>query len=175
MRSADSGTSRSGASRLLDTVVLLTSFLALGGVLFSNKRRGDGSEDEQPEAGGLERPEQLTQAEDGQGTLEAAEYRTLIEGLPLVTYINRLDGETVFISPQVEQLLGFPADRWLGEPEFVNSLLHPDDKPRVEAEAERARTSGQHFLCEYRLIAADGAVVSVLDESVPVTDEQGRP
>jgi PAS domain-containing protein len=146
MRSAVSGTSRSRPSRLLDGVVLLTGFLVLGGVLFSSKRKGDGNDDEQPETPGPERPDQLTRAEDGQGALEAAEYRTLIEGLPLVTYINRLDGATVFISPQVEQLLGFPADRWLAEPEFVNALLHPEDRSRVEAEAERARTSNQHFL-----------------------------
>jgi PAS domain S-box-containing protein len=45
----------------------------------------------------------------------------------------------------------------------------------VLAEVEKTHTSGQDFRCEYRLIAADGRTVWVLDETVAVRDEEYRP
>ena len=50
--------------------------------------------------------------------LEEAEarYRTLIETIPAVTYIADWDelGSFRYVSPQIEELLGFPRERWLG-------------------------------------------------------------
>ena len=43
------------------------------------------------------------------------------------------------------------------------------------AAAERTRESGEAFRAEYRLIASDGSIVSVRDETVPVHDEHGEP
>ena len=43
------------------------------------------------------------------------------------------------------------------------------------AEVERTHESGQNFSCEYRLIAADGRTVWVLDETVAVRDDEYRP
>jgi len=45
----------------------------------------------------------------------------------------------------------------------------------VLAEVRRTHESGQNFSCEYRLIAADGRSVWVLDETVAVRDEEYRP
>lgn len=107
-----------------------------------------------------------------------ARFRTLVERLPtLVTYVNLLDFpiRTTYISPQIEALLGYPAARWTTEDDFWVGLVHPDDRERVLESANRTHESGEPFREEYRLIASDGRVVHVRDETVPVGDERGNP
>lgn len=105
-----------------------------------------------------------------------AKYRTLVEQIPLATYINNtgLPIRTTYMSPQIEAMLGYPVASWL-EPDFFTTVLHPADRERVLAEVIRTHRSGEDFRAEYRLIAADGRVVWVLDETVAVRDEQYRP
>jgi len=106
-----------------------------------------------------------------------AKYRTLVEQLPLVTYIDALTASatSLYASPQVESLLGYTVDEWLDEPEFVPKLLHPDDGGRVLALVEHCNETADLFRAEYRLIARDGRTVWVQDESLVVVDEDGRP
>jgi PAS domain S-box-containing protein len=115
-----------------------------------------------------ERAERLREAE--------AKYRTLVEQIPLATYINEIDLplRTRYISPQVEAMLGYPVSQWL-EPGFFPTILHPDDRERVLEESERVRKTGEGFRSEYRLRAADGRVVWVLDDTVVARDEEYRP
>ena len=56
-----------------------------------------------------------------------AKYRTLVEQLPLVTYIDALTetASAIYASPQVETLLGYTAEEWVGDPEFFPLILHP--------------------------------------------------
>jgi PAS domain S-box-containing protein len=115
-----------------------------------------------------QREERLRQAE--------AKYRTLVEQLPLATYVNAvgLPVQTTYMSPQIERMLGYPVSRWL-EPEFFASVLHDEDRERVQAEVMRTHRTGETFRMEYRLIAADGRVVWVLDETVAVRDAEYHP
>jgi PAS domain S-box-containing protein len=105
-----------------------------------------------------------------------AKYRTLVEQLPLATYINStgMPVRTTYISPQIEGMIGFPVSDWL-QPDFFLGVLHPDDHERVLAEVERTHLTGEDFRMEYRLITADGRVVWVLDETISVRDEEYRP
>jgi len=68
-------------------------------------------------------------------------YRTLVEGLPLVTYVDEPNepGASVYVSPQIEALLGYSVQEWLGEPDLLVRLLHEDDRERVLAARARAR------------------------------------
>jgi len=56
-------------------------------------------------------------------------YRTLVEQIPAVTYIDAVDdaGTRLYISPQVESLLGYAPAQWQGDPGMWQRLLHPDD------------------------------------------------
>jgi PAS domain S-box-containing protein len=105
-----------------------------------------------------------------------AKYRALVEQLPLATYVNAagLPLQTTYISPQIETMLGYPISKWL-DPSFFASVLHPDDRERVLAEVQRTHVTSEPFRLEYRLVAADGRVVWVLDETVPIRDEEYRP
>ena len=111
--------------------------------------------------------------------LEEAEarYRTLIETIPAVTYIADWDelGSFRYVSPQIEELLGFPAADWLGESSLWEERLHPEDRERVIAETRYAYREQKAFDCEYRMIAADGRVVWVWERDTVIRDEHGEP
>jgi diguanylate cyclase (GGDEF)-like protein/PAS domain S-box-containing protein len=106
-----------------------------------------------------------------------AKYRTLVEQLPLVTYIDALTASatSLYASPQVEPLLGYTVDDWLTDPEFFPKLLHPDDRERILELVDHCNETTDPFRAEYRLIARDGRTVWVQDESLVVVDEDGRP
>ena len=95
----------------------------------------------------------------------------------VVTYITAFD-ETrnrLYISPQIEAMLGFSADEWLGDPDLVLKQLHPDDRERVLTEVTESKDTGKPFCSEYRLLARDGHIVWVRDEAVVMRDEAGHP
>ncbi|HYG73227.1 MAG TPA: PAS domain-containing protein [Actinomycetota bacterium] len=103
-------------------------------------------------------------------------YQTLVEQTPAVTYIDDLETERkLYISPQVELLLGYsPAEFTRDEPLWP-CILHPDDRDRMLRRSHQAdRTSGSSGE-EYRMIAKDGRVVWVHDEAVLIRDEDGLP
>jgi diguanylate cyclase (GGDEF)-like protein/PAS domain S-box-containing protein len=104
-------------------------------------------------------------------------YRTLIEQLPLVVYVDALDkiSSNIFTSRQIEPLLGYSVEEWATEADLFTRLLHPDDRERVLAAHEHTHTTHEPLSLEYRLIARDGRVVWLRDEGVVVLDEHGQP
>jgi len=95
----------------------------------------------------------------------------------VVTYITAFNEpkSRLYISPQIEVMLGFSADEWLGDPGLVLKQLHPDDRERVLTEVFQSRDTGRPFSSEYRLLARDGHIVWVRDEAIVMRDEAGRP
>jgi diguanylate cyclase (GGDEF)-like protein/PAS domain S-box-containing protein len=107
----------------------------------------------------------------------ARRYRTLIEQLPLVVYVDALDdvSSNIFTSRQIEPLLGYSVEEWKAETDLFARLLHPDDRERVLAAHARTHDTHAPLSLEYRLIARDGRVVWLRDEGVVVLDELGQP
>jgi diguanylate cyclase (GGDEF)-like protein/PAS domain S-box-containing protein len=105
------------------------------------------------------------------------QYRSMVERGPAVTYIDGPDGtaSTIFISAQVESVLGFTPEEWVADPGLWPRLLHPDDKARAIAENERHNETGEPFRLEYRMFHKDGHVVWVHDEATIERDERGVP
>ena len=101
-------------------------------------------------------------------------YGPLPEGVPSVAYIFEpgIEGRCLYISPSVEDVLGYPRRQWLEERGLWDRILHPDDEERVVSnEAECAR-SGEKLVQEYRLRAADGRDVWIRDEMTVVFDRR---
>jgi PAS domain S-box-containing protein len=101
-------------------------------------------------------------------------YREIVERTPLVTYQESMTDDEwqssiVYISPQIESMMGYPAERWTEDPGFWHTLMHPDDLERVYAGAEPSIEEG-FWRAEYRMFASDGRVVWVHDESVLISD-----
>jgi len=106
-----------------------------------------------------------------------ARYRTLVEQLPVVVYVNPAEdmGSTVYVSPQIKDFLGYTQEEWLQNPKFWQQALHPDDRPYVFAEIEKVHGEIDFFDQEYRMIARDGRVVWVRDQATLLHDSNGRP
>jgi diguanylate cyclase (GGDEF)-like protein/PAS domain S-box-containing protein len=106
-----------------------------------------------------------------------ARYRRLVEELPIVTYVDAIDdtSSTIFISPQIEHMLGYSVEEWMNDSDLWVKLLHPDDRERVIAENIRTNATAEPFRMEYRLFAKDGREVWFLDEAIFELDADGKP
>jgi PAS domain S-box-containing protein len=106
----------------------------------------------------------------------AAKYRSLVEQLPCVVYLAEfgVDGDWLYISPQLERVLGFTQHEWLEHPHPQRSFTHPQDLPLVVAAEERSLQTGE-LRVEYRIQRRDGTWIWVLDEAIAVRAEDGRP
>jgi PAS domain S-box-containing protein len=106
-----------------------------------------------------------------------ARYRSLLENIPVTTYINSTDLESSFeyISPQIEKLLGYPRNSFILDPLFWTKILHPEDAEAVLRQSRYTAQSLEPFTMEYRVIARNGQTVWLRDEAVLVRDENGVP
>jgi PAS domain S-box-containing protein len=106
-----------------------------------------------------------------------ARYRSLIEQMPAVTFMASLDGgdNELYVSPQIEEMLGFTQKEWLDNPVLWYTQLHPDDQSRWHIEFAETCATGKNFRAEYRFIARDGHVIWVHGEAKMVRDEVGNP
>jgi PAS domain S-box-containing protein len=104
-------------------------------------------------------------------------YRALVEQLPLVTYVSAIDkpGFSAYVSPQIEDLLGYTPEEWLATPNLFWRVVHPDDLERVRTEHRTGYSTGRPFSSQYRLLRRDGRVVWVEDRVSVVADEAGKP
>jgi diguanylate cyclase (GGDEF)-like protein/PAS domain S-box-containing protein len=103
-------------------------------------------------------------------------FRSLVEHIPAVTYVDATDEITrlIYVSPQVETILGYTPEEWLANPRFWLSRLHPDDRERVIAARILANLAHDPLALEYRLFAKDGRRVWIRDERGIVTDDAGE-
>jgi len=101
-------------------------------------------------------------------------YRQLVERVPAVTYTAEFGpaGRWLFVSPQIEALLGFTVADWLREPGLWFRQVHPEDRARALVSEECTRATGRYNL-EYRMITCAGRLIWVRDEGV-VLHEAGR-
>ena len=102
-------------------------------------------------------------------------YRTLVERMPAVTYIEEVGDthRTLYMSPQVEGMLGYPQEDWLGGIHHWTRCLHPEDRERVMAQDAHSNSTGEQFKTEYRMLRRDGETVWVHDEAVLVEGPGG--
>ncbi len=104
-----------------------------------------------------------------------AKFRTLVEQMPAITYVTALDNaKTVYVSPQIREILGYEPADWLEDPHSFPRAIHPDDRDRVLADMRRSQEQGTPFEAEYRLLRSDGEAIWVRDKATTVVDAQGH-
>ncbi|GAA2697906.1 anti-anti-sigma factor [Actinosynnema pretiosum] len=107
------------------------------------------------------------------GEVPGEPLRGLVDDLPVVVWAaDAITGRYTFVSRHAERLLGHPVGRWLGEPGFWDSVVHPDDR---DALAARDVDGLADYELDYRAIAADGRVVWLHDLVRVARDERGEP
>jgi PAS domain S-box-containing protein len=119
----------------------------------------------------VERKQALT------GLREAdARYRALVEELPLVSYVSSLDtpGLSTYVSPQLEDMLGYTPEEWLATPGLFWDVIHPDDAERVRNEHRIGYANAETFSTQYRLRAKTGRIIWVEDQIRVIHDRDGQ-
>ncbi|HEY8779022.1 MAG TPA: PAS domain-containing protein, partial [Solirubrobacterales bacterium] len=107
-----------------------------------------------------------------------ANYRSLVERLPAIVYSAEMGerGRWTYVSPQIEEILGFTPQEWMADPETWLHQLHPDDRERaLSQENEGVLDDRDAPPIDYRLLRRDGSAIWILDEAVLVRDESGKP
>jgi PAS domain S-box-containing protein len=104
-------------------------------------------------------------------------FRTLIESIPdVVTFMEVVTDDPglsipLYLSPQIEQMLGYPLEDWMGNGELFLQIQHPDDREWMAKADSEARRGLEPMSVEYRLIARDGRVVWIAEKAAVVMDE----
>jgi diguanylate cyclase (GGDEF)-like protein/PAS domain S-box-containing protein len=103
---------------------------------------------------------------------------TIVTGAPGIIYISELgpDGRWTYVSPQIEEILGYSVSEWVSDPGLWARHLHPDDRKRVLAEEQdiQSYTPGQVYESEYRLLTRSGESRWVRDAAAIVATENGE-
>ncbi|MCB2410491.1 PAS domain S-box protein [Hymenobacter lucidus] len=99
-----------------------------------------------------------------------AQFRSMVESLPLFVYITDAEGKMLYINPQRYEFTGQQPD-----PEFRNwaESIHPDDQARLQADFARGREQRQAWSGEYRVRRHDGRYRWHLLRAVPMLRPDG--
>jgi PAS domain S-box-containing protein len=147
--------------------------LRLAEVIFPGRQGiGDPARIVWPEQG----PRQPAQLE-AQIRESEARFRSLVEQLPAVVFYAALGDEDneIYVSPQIEALLGFTQEEWLTNPLLWYTQLHPDDHDIVIEAFTRGVQTGGPFRAEVRFLSRDGEEVWILGEARLMRDAGQRP
>ena len=120
----------------------------------------------------------VSERKSAEDRLRSAEFRfrTLVEQLPLISYVDSSEipvSKPLYLSPQIESILGRTVEEWLSTQHIYESSIHEEDRERVLAEKLAAYELGEALRLEYRMVTADGRIVWVEDQSVLVQPPDG--
>ncbi len=96
-------------------------------------------------------------------------YRTLVEQMPAITYLEDVTGRVRYVSPQTTTMLGFTPEDWDDEVDLRARIVDPSDAGLLPApgDADEVRDT------TYRVRARDGRELWLHDVARIVSDERG--
>ncbi|MES1147249.1 MAG: PAS domain S-box protein, partial [bacterium] len=100
------------------------------------------------------------------------QYEALAESIPHLIWTCQGNGNGDFLSKQWESYTGRSNKDVVGY--VTERVIHPDDRPRVDAEWERAIENGTDFKEEFRLLRRDGEYRWFSGRAVPLKDSSGK-
>jgi PAS domain S-box-containing protein len=103
-------------------------------------------------------------------------YRSLISNIPDVVWTTDEKYRVVFVSPNVESLLGYTQEELYQSANWMAwfERVHPDDVDRAKAAFRVLVEQGKHYDIEYRFKRKDGRWIWLLDRSVGTYEKGGR-
>ena len=106
-----------------------------------------------------------------------AKYAALVDQIPGVVYLDPVDEATdsIFVSPQVRDLLGVEPEAWITDQYCWSKHVHPDDFVRAWDDYMYSYAHDVPMSHEYRMVHEDGTVKWVLELARPIHDEHGDP
>jgi PAS domain S-box-containing protein len=117
------------------------------------------------------RRSQATPTESGDAE---ARYRAMVEQAPIVVYEWEFGdpGRWRYLSPRVEELLGYSAEEHMADPDIWFDHIHEDDRAAVLAAEAKSQQAAEGETIEYRMRHRDGHVVWMRDEAIAFEDPQ---
>ena len=106
-----------------------------------------------------------------------ARFKSLVEHIPAIAYICDFAPpyRSLYVSPQMETILGYPPSAWMDDPDFWMKVIHPDDmKPPLGFDDETVQET-EFFSSEYRVRDSLGEIRWVHEDAVLVRDPAGAP
>jgi PAS domain S-box-containing protein len=121
----------------------------------------------------------LTEQKEAWDQVRAAEerFRAIVEHIPAAVYLDLPDGsmQSVYVSPQVETVMGVTVQHYIDEPELWLQLMDDEDRRRCEEKYLEAVEAGWSWEDEYRIRKPDGKLAWIHDETTFITDADGKP
>jgi len=100
-------------------------------------------------------------------------YKTLLESTKAIPWkINWQTKQFDYIGPQIESLLGWPRDSWLGAMDWIERI-HENDRECTANFCIRQSEQGVDHEADYRALKADGSYVWIRDVVHVIRDEKG--
>jgi PAS domain S-box-containing protein len=102
-------------------------------------------------------------------------YRLLIENIPTVAWTSNQNGETSFISSNVENVYGYTSDEIYKKGEKIwFGRIHSDDVAKVKKEIDLLFTSNKKYDIEYRIQRKDGKWIWLHDKATVSREIGGK-
>ncbi len=102
------------------------------------------------------------------------QYRRLLGNLPDVTWTANLKGDVSYLSPNVEQVIGYTSQEFLEQgSQLWFKLIHPDDRARVQEKRRALFESGDTFDIECRARHKDGHWIWLCERALRTHQQDG--
>ena len=116
----------------------------------------------------------ITERKAAEEALKKSEkkFRTLVSNIPDVTWTSNFEGDTVFISPNVERVYGYsPQEIYEQGDRLWLKRIHPDDFGHVQQAYVDLFHKNMPFDIEYRIKRKDGQWIWLQDRSIATYEE----
>ncbi len=84
-------------------------------------------------------------------------------------------GDRIIFSEGTERIFGLAPGSFDGRPETASALIHPEDRVRTSAAAQRAVAAAAEYHSEHRIVRPDGTVRWVVARGDTIPEGPGKP
>ncbi len=106
--------------------------------------------------------------------LSEERYRTLVETPDFIVMLLQPNGIYEYVSPQVEQWIGYAPEEFYADPQKGREIVHPDDVDKVTAAFAQAATGQAPTSIEFRWYNRGGQERWASESIFPIADGEGK-
>jgi PAS domain S-box-containing protein len=93
-------------------------------------------------------------------------WEALLESVPAAFYVDRIDGTSLWASPNLESIIGCTPEEWASGYDAWLERIHPDDRAAAQASLSEFLETGSPQSGEYRVVLPDNRVRWIHDRAL---------